>query len=79
VGLGWGLGGLGARQRARTLNHSGALASYRSVIHVDLAGGHVLVAHWTLADASSKAAERLARRLTKAWQAAAPRLPPRRR
>ncbi len=41
--------------------------------------GEVVVAHCTLADASSKAAERLAGRLNKAWQAAAPRLPPRRR
>jgi CubicO group peptidase (beta-lactamase class C family) len=74
--LGWGLGGAGpGKQRAQTMNHNGALAGYRAVFHIDLAGGHFLVAHWTLADAAAgESAKRLAREIDKAWKAAAARL-----
>jgi CubicO group peptidase (beta-lactamase class C family) len=71
-GLGWHLGALGPKGRARALDHNGSLASYRSVIRIDLAGGHFMVAHWTLSDPA--AGQRLAGRLNKAWQTAAPRL-----
>jgi CubicO group peptidase (beta-lactamase class C family) len=75
-GLGWVVGGSrGGKQRAQTLFHNGALASYRSVLHIDLAGGHFLVAHWTLADRAAKdKGQRLAKQLNKAWHAAAPQL-----
>jgi CubicO group peptidase (beta-lactamase class C family) len=71
-GLGWHLAFSEAKaERAVALSHTGALASYRSVIKIDLAGGHALVAHWTLADpASGEGVKRVGRQLDRAWAAA---------
>jgi CubicO group peptidase (beta-lactamase class C family) len=73
-GLGWGLAfGPTKGEHARSLNHTGALGCYRSVVHIDLAGGKILVAHWTLADPDSReTAGRLARQIDRAWAAIGP-------
>jgi CubicO group peptidase (beta-lactamase class C family) len=68
-GLGWGME-LDGSGPATALSHGGALASYRSTLHLDLKGGHYLVAHWTLADASAPEKEGLGGSLTRAWRAA---------
>jgi CubicO group peptidase (beta-lactamase class C family) len=74
-GLGWGLGLGPGKKRVHTLNHGGSLGSARSVIHIDLAGGHFMVAHWTLADPSAPSAGgKVGGQLNQAWAVVAARL-----
>jgi CubicO group peptidase (beta-lactamase class C family) len=73
-GLGWGLHFGPAKKRVGSLDHGGALGSARSVIHVDLADGLFMVAHWTLADPSSEADKKVGEKLNQAWRTAVGRM-----
>jgi CubicO group peptidase (beta-lactamase class C family) len=68
-GLGWGLSfGPNASGPARSLAHTGKLGGCESSLHIDLAGGHYMVAHWTRVDAGG--APSLYARLAGAWKKA---------
>lgn len=72
--LGWTVE-FGPQDRALGLRHGGSLASYRSLVQLDLRSGYYLVANWTLADSSMpEATEELPSQLLKAWRSMVGRL-----